>query len=225
MPFGKITTADVAPRKTYKRKPRSWYEKKYSVGEMATQALKGVMYLKGLVNSEKYYADVTGASAPDYNGAVVLVNNIAQGDDVNGRSGNSILVKSIYLQAQGNIHASATNTFLRYILLCDTQCLGTAPTASDILATVGSGSATMAPLNVDHTPRYRILMDKRIALNQAFKTDFTFHKFIKLQTHSKYTGSSATDVYKNAFYLVMISNEQTNTPTAGYYLRIGYHEN
>lgn len=217
------------PKKTTKpykkRAPQAWYSKKYSVGEMATNALKGVAYLKGLVNSERMYFDCNDTQGPTYNGAITLLSGIATGDDDGARTGNSILARSLYLNFSSTINASATTTLVRLIVFMDKMNTGTAPTVADILSTPGNGYAPLCPLNVDHTSRYKVLMDKKLTLSINGSRIARTIKYVPLMTHIKYTGVNATDVYKNNIYVLYITDQLANTPLVNLCSRLGYHDN
>lgn len=122
--------------------------------------------------------------------------------------------------------AAATQTFIRMILFEDKFNTGTVPTASNLLGlTLTTGWSVIAPLNVDTTTRYRILMDKRIALSQNGKQNYIMNKYIKIERHVHYTGPAATDTYNGNIYLLLVSNESTNTPTVYFNCRVGYYDN
>lgn len=202
-----------------------WYARKYSIGEMATNALKGVAYLKGLVNSERLYFDKNDTVSPDYNGSITLLSGIPVGDDTGYRTGNSILARSLYLNLSATMNSSATTTIIRVVVFMDTLNTGTTPTVSNILSVVGNGYAPLCPINVDSTPRYRIMFDRKLTFSNTGTRLIRVTKYIKLMKHIKYTGVNATDVYKNNIYVVYISDQLTNVPAVNLCSRLGYHDN
>lgn len=219
-------------RNTYRRfkgkarKPQAWYEKKYNALELAGKAYSGVKYLASMINSEKYVFDASQSlQAVDNNGAVYPLSQIASGDDVNNRTGNSILAKSMYIQGNVLKQASAGASFVRFILFQDTMNQGSTPTVTDILNNTGSALAPLSPLNIDHLSRYKILYDKRITLNSDMSCR-QYKVYKKMSSHIKFTGTAATDVYKNGLYFLIISNEALSTaPTINFTSRLRYHEN
>lgn len=210
-------------KRSYRSMP--WYAKKYSIGDMAAKAVQGVSYLKGLINTERMYFDKNDTVSPDYNGSVTLLSGIPTGDDVGQRTGNSILAKSLYLNISATMNSSATTTLVRVIVFMDTLNTGSTPTVSNILSVTGNGYAPLCPINVDSTPRYKILYDKKITFSNTGTRLIRLTKYLKLQKHIKYTGVNATDVYKNNIYVVYISDQLTNVPAVNLCSRLGYHDN
>lgn len=214
-------------KRFYRRRSKAripWYNRKYSPSELASKAYNGVKYLKGLINVEKHYVDVSnGAQNVDTTGFVTLLSAIAQGDDVNNRNGNSILAKTLYWRSIVLRDASNVNpcNFVRIMIIKDLENTGTAPTIADILA-----SATVySPLNVDHTSRYQVLADRVIPLPLNGAEGNQLKLFIPINDHLKFTGSASTDVYKNAIYVMGLSDVGLNPPVMGYNSRIGFYDN
>lgn len=214
--------------KKYSRKRRRtmpWYNRpiNYSVSDIATAAYNGVKYLKGMINSEKHYFDVTGSGNVDTTGSVNLLTGVAQGDDVNNRNGNSILGKTIFLRVLLTRVAANTNpvNFCRILVVKDMENTGTDPAISDILAS----ATTISPLNVDHTSRYQVLADRVVPLS-ANGREGSQHKFyIRVNDHVKYTGSGGAAIYKNQIYMMLIGDQATNAPSWSSYSRFGFYDN
>lgn len=198
-------------------------------GKVASTAIK-VARIAEMVNAEKQYFDNNTALAtrsPTPSGTIDLISGIPQGDDDGNRQGNSIKLNSMFVTIQGGMSASATQTFVRILLVLDKFNTGSAPSVGNIVGlSLTSGWSVIAPLNVDFTQRYRVLMDKRIALSQNGRQNFIMKKYLKFKNrHVHYTGPLATDTYNNNIYMVLLSNETTNTPTIFYNCRVGYYDN
>lgn len=206
-----------------KRKP---YKKpvRYQVADFAYNAWKGVNYIKGLVNSELLEYTVDTSNNPTTNGSIVSLVAIAQGDDVSGRTGNSIFVKKILLRGYVTQNASATNTLCRIIIFMDKQQVAdTIASVTDVLTT----STMDSLLNVNNFGRFTILMDKVYAMSSANGNIRPFTNTIKFAkgVHVRYNGSATTDIQKNGIYIMFISTESTNTPTIQWNSRTFYHDN
>lgn len=219
------------PRSGYKKKPSTYSKIKRGI-DLATKVASTaatVARIATMVNAEKQYYDnntLLVTRNPTPTGTVDIMSGIPQGDDNGQRTGNSIKLNSLYLTMQGGMSASATQTFVRIILFEDKFNTGTTPTASNVLGlTLTTGWSVIAPLNTDFSTRYRILIDKRIALSQNGRQNFLFKKYIKRYKHVHYTGPNATDTYNGNIYLLMLSNEATNTPTIYFNCRVGYYDN
>lgn len=212
------------------RRPRtSWYNKKYSVGDIAAKAYRGVKYIKSLINVEKKFLDSSGNGTCAAAGTIFNLTNLAQGDDYNNRDGNSILLQSLLLRANlSGTTADTAGDIIRIILFRDNDQRGTDPAAADLLENVGSGSAiTLSPLNHNVNQRFSVLMDKRLtvgslsttatqAVSSASNSIYRLlKKWIKFPsgTHVKYTASASADAsnYEGSLYLLIASRNAAST--------------
>lgn len=219
MAYKKRTTKRYTRRRTLA--PQSTLQKAFTT---ASKALKLAMYMKGMINCEKKYADIAYSGGIDYNGAINLITNIAQGSDVGNRDGNSILVRSLNFKQVWRI-VGTTDTNVRTIIFLDTQNTGSAPTVSDVLQAIGTVTAPLSPLQVDHLTRYKILGDYKFILSVNDKSSREIARYMKLYFHEKFTGPLATDIYKNALYVLNISDKIASVPTVEAYHRLGYYDN
>lgn len=222
--MGKFSKIKRTGKKTGKG-GKSWYKRKYNALELASKAWSAVKYMKGMINCEKKYHDVTWLSNNfTYNGDILCLSYIGQGDDNNNRAGNSILLRSIYLNGQF-ISPAGYQRFIRLIIFMDKQNQGIDPTASNVLANMGSVLAPTGPLNIDRAPRYQVLMDLKISLDDAKGLTYQFSRYINLQTHLKFTGPATTDIFTNAIYGIVCSDSTTNVPDMNLAVRLGYYDN
>lgn len=214
-----------ATRKTYKRKPVSWYNKKYSTYDIARQALAATKYIKGLVNSEQFHSDQTLALGLNQS-AIFHLTSLTQGDGDNGRTGNSILLKNIYIRGTTAINSAVTsNTRVALFLVKDTQQISdTTPTISDIFV---SGTDPDTLLKTNTFGRYKILWRKQHVMTPVSggRNVIEFSKYWKLYDHVRFNGSTSSDIQKNGYYFIMISSENVNFPSCLINSRIGYHDN
>lgn len=188
---------------------------------IAQKALAVGKYLKGLINVEKHYFDTNASGPVDNSGSISLLSGIGQGDDVNQRQGNSVLAKTLLFRTFCNLNTSAESTQLRFIIIKDLENQGSTPSVSDV---IGPSPSVITPLNVDHTSRYQVLRDKVLTLKKDMNS-YNMKQFITVNDHLKFTGSGTTDVYKNAIYLILISDQATNTPSVTWNSRVGYYDN
>ena len=124
-------------KRGYRRKKSTkWYRKKYDAISIAKHAAKGVWYLKGLVNSEMFHNQQTGSTTVPNTGVLTLLNGMAQNDTSSGRTGNSILMRNVFLRLVLTQHPNATSTVYRVMLVLDKQQISdTSPTITNILET------------------------------------------------------------------------------------------
>lgn len=214
-------------RKNYRRRSRrsrrAWYDRKYSAKDLALKALKNTRYLRGLVNSEMFHNDdsVTANAVNSTTGIVKHLTDIAQGDSDTGRTGNSILVRSLLNRVRFKINASATTTIVRFMLVIDTQQVAdTTPVMLDILQL----QDVDAPLNKENAGRFKVLMNKTISLTTN-NSQYHLEKFLNMYHHVRYNGTASSDITKGGLYFVALSDQTTNTPTLDGWWRLGYHDN
>lgn len=211
----------------YKR--RRYYKSRYttlgSARFLAKKALRGIRYIKGLVNSEMYKAEFSLNTVASTSTTTQNLTAIAQGDNDGQRSGNSILLRYIYIRFFLTVHASATNSFVRFLLVCDKQQQGdTTPQLADIIDTT-TLDPIMGPLQKTEVGRFSILMDKVFVLDNISRPNVFKKIYMKCYKHIRYNGTASSDIQKNGIFLFIYCNEATNTPTLKLESRVGYHDN
>lgn len=216
-------------RKTYRKKTYKPRNKRISYTKgaqnafaLAKQAARDIWYLKGLVNSEMLHNQSTGNTLVPNTGTMTLLNGMAQNDTSSGRTGNSILMRNVFIRLCFTQNASATSTIYRVMLVLDSQQIGdTNPTIPDILETVNP----IAPLSTASAGRFKVLK------NYFFTTDddkgqtkiINFYKDFRF--HTRYNGTANSDIQKNGLYLVMLTDQPTNAPRVDFTWKVGYHDN
>ena len=216
-------------RKKNYRKKTPWYNKKYNALQIAGKALSGVKYLKGLVNSEMLHVNQVNAAGIDYNGTIYHLTNIGQDDTASGRTGNSLLLKSVFLRVKFEKDASATSSScIKMMIIQDKQQVSdTTPAISDILESSGNIYSPLSPLKIGSSGRYKILYSKQFTLDVTGGwTSKVIEKYIPMYLHVRYNGTAGTDIQKNGIYVIFISDKVTTLlPTQTMYSRLGYHDN
>lgn len=219
------------PKKTYRRKryvKKPWYDR-VTLGDtgrgaydLATKAIQGVQYIKGLVNSELYKYDVATNFSPSTAGALTNCCAIAQGDGTAARTGNSLLAKSLYIQFNIVNNGSATNgAIVSSWVIMDTQQVGdTSPSFNDIF----DGQNVISQLNAATVGRFKILHHKLHYVSPNTPTKQS-KIYLKMQHHIRYNGAAGTDIQKGGIYWVVCSNQGTYVPLVTYNLRLCYHDN
>lgn len=208
-------------RRRRRRKP--WYDRKYTPMEVAKAALKTATYVKSLVNVEQKLLDTAVDRSVSNTGHIDHVSAIAQGDGISNREGNSVKATLISMRLSGYIHASATNTQVRYMLVMDNQTVSdSTPAVDDILESVNTRSF----LDIARLGRFTILVDGHIPLvasaaNGAFYREHN----IPLNNHIRFNGTASTDIQKNGLYFLTLSDQATNTPVVNTQIRLRYVDN
>lgn len=213
-------------RRKYRRNRTSWYNKKYSVSQIARKAWGTAKYLKRVLNVEKKKHDVNLALTT--NNSVVALNHIPQGDTDQTRDGNSLKQQS--LSIKGYIQGSSTLDSLhaRVIVFFDKQQVPDAnPTITDLLDP-SSSNAVFAPLNNETVGRYKILSDKRYSLNNAISGNAVTHNYsfsTALKSHARFNGPASSDIQKNGLYIGIVHDGGITPPTLAATSRVTYTDN
>nr|UOF78571.1 capsid protein [Cressdnaviricota sp.] len=214
----------------YKRLRRKF--KKYSAGGStmaryggyALKAWNLAKMLKGLINTESKYGD-SGIQTltPTNAGGVSYLSGLAQGLTNITRVGNSILAKSILLNIQCVINASATNTVVRLVLFVDHDNQGATPAVTDLIQSADA----RAFINRVNGKRFSVLKDWQYVLNTSTGAQQNDKVFLRLAHHIKYSGTDAAigSQLQGAMFLMVISDQATNTPTVIYNSRLRYIDN
>ena len=211
-----------------RRKATAWYNRKYSTMQLAKKAWQATKYLKGLVNSEKFNIDRTltlGSTQSDIYGLV----RIAQGDGESDRTGNSVLVRSIYLRGYMQVNSAVTgNTRVSLVLVQDLQQIAdTNPAVLDIFNGITPESMINRSNTNNTVGRFKIIWRKNYNLTPSTGStpSINIDKYFKVYSHVKFNGTANTDIQKNGYYLVILTSEATNYPTVSITSRVCYHDN
>jgi len=211
----------------YKRKvnaPVQWQNQKYSTGDMAVKAFEGVQYLKGLINVEMKKQDQVG---PVTIGSVwtnaVPFHAIAQGDTSGDRNGLSILAKSLSGNFVIKKHGSDSFSVVRMVIVRDMQMPADQTTITG--TTIFEDNAVYSLLNRLTLGRFSILYDESFRLDDTGVQQHIGSISIPLNFHFRYNGTASTDIQKNGVYLLLITDENTYSPTIDFRFRTTYTDN
>lgn len=228
----------VKSDKVYKRKYRKlrtkWYNKKYSIGDIASKAFTGVKYLRGIINSElKSVTNTATSQAISYNGLVLKQTNISQGDTHFSREGNSVLAK--YLTIKGTVSLAGTsnaNPVSIYVVQDKRRIDFTTDrtlVASDMFENTGGPNAPNSMINVNAIGRFKILASKRFMLASGTSSQKQFEFNVKdINCHVKWQYNPGTGDLQNHIYLIALSDgipSSGNEPILNYVGRFKYYDN
>lgn len=198
-----------------------------TVGNIANLAWKGVKGIRALINAEKHFTDTTYATVLSTNaagGTLINLNAIAQNDLNSGRTGNSVLVNSVYGRMKFTTHASSPNQVIRYMLIHDKQQVpDTAIVAGDVLENLTYSD--VSPLNRNSLGRYKILFDRRVQLSankpQAIVKWFKHFK----RHHIRFNGTGTPDYQRDGLFLLILTEETTNMPSLQAFSTTAFYDN
>jgi len=211
-------------------KRRVGYRKRYNKSgavSMARMALKGVSFLKSVLNPERKFLDVDsgGAVSIPQAGSVVYLSGMTTGDTINTRNGNSVKCIDHLFRATLALGATATVPCrVRVMLFTDKDNVGFAPGVTDVLQNTTTVSGM--ELSSQSGGRYHILTDRVYSLSSNTPSlALKFYK--KLRHHLKYGGTTAnvTDARSGAVFLLFLCDVATNNPTIAYNSRIKFYDN
>lgn len=206
--------------KPYYSRPYRYKKKKRNI--FWRRGMNKVMRLAKFLNVEFKQHNIQTAYTASTTGQIAQWTNIAQGDSDSTRDGSSIKIASIFARGYVQIHASATASIVRLILVLDKQTNQAIYASTDLLLT----DEVTSPLNIDNGRRFKVLWDKVITLSQD-KPIVQFKYFKKLPIHIRYDNSAAaiTSLTQSSLSLLRLSNEATNTPTVHIDARLRYVDN
>jgi len=208
-------------KKAYSKKSTAWYNKKYSVGDMAATAYKGVKTLQGIINSEKHFVNYGASTAVTTTAGFTHLTAISQDDTISGRTGNSILSKSMSGKLQMTCNAGTASSVCRAIIFIDLQQVAdTTPTIGTLLE-----SDYLSLLSIASLGRYKVLYDKTVALDNVSNKIKVLPVNLRFDHHVRFNGTSSTDIQKGGLYLMLISSEASYPPNVVSNLRIGFYDN
>lgn len=199
--------------------------------QMSMRAMRGINYIRGLVNSEMYKLDQQyGSTDPPTNLTEVYpLTNISIGDSSSTRTGNSIFARCLFINGTVRYPPTATaatgaNYSVRVSIVADSQQIGdTTPAYTDIYAIANP----FAPLNPNTVGRFSILYSNVFSVVKD-NNDVKIVKILKnLRHHVRYNGSSSSDIQRGGLYLTFASDASVaaNSPTHYFDARTSYHDN
>lgn len=195
---------------------------------MASKALSGVHYLKGLVNAEvkKYDVYESARNIPD-TGYIYSLNQIALGDGADAqRDGNSIFARHLSLRGVVNWNTTAAvPQEVRVAVILDRQTIvDTAPAYTDIYDNTGTAVAPLSHLTAESVGRFKVLATRTVFLSDQ-KRSAPVQIQLNMRHHIRFNGALATDYQRGALWLVCSSSEGTNYPVLSWTARLSYHDN
>jgi len=209
-----------------KARKRNWWKTGRSAIGLASSALSTALYLKKLMNVEFFNHDNALALTPGVSFTTDRITGIAQSDDNTGRTGRSILAKSLILKGSVIQHASAATTIVRIVVLIDWRYDGATAVATSVFDTT-NGLLVHCPRNVEtkEAKRFKILYDKKFMLSDDRLRNVKC--FRKLGHHIKFqgTGAADADALGGQIIVLTVSNEGSNTPTVNLNYRVRYIDN
>lgn len=151
-------------------------------------------------------------------GYVTSLAAVSQGDGNNDRTGDKINPTRLHVRGKLNLNASATSSLVRLIVYSYKS--GTSTAVTDILP----ASPTVEDFKSD-AKRYasKILYDKVLRINDVSMPEKYFQFSCKLPSYIAYNGGTTTPTV-NGVYMLLLSDESTNTPTPSINCRLHFKD-
>jgi len=199
------------------------------------QLASDVMYLKGLINSEPHYHEVIISNNFDYNGVVIALNSIPQGDQVINREGNRVLPR--FMNLKGFVSTTPVTTrvdpinvrviLFRYWGESTSGAGATNVTPSEILENIGSQFAPLSSLNPDNVggkgSRERRIevhrsWDLLLGVNNGLQGGYMLDCNVvvndggkKVKDHIQFYSAATAQPISGGFYILFISDDVVAT--------------
>lgn len=170
--------------------------------------LKNLIELKAL--------DTTVNLAASSAGALILLNGLVKGDNLDQRQGRKVFASQISIRLSCNsTTGTGVNQIHRVFIVADRQSNGTAPVITDVLTSI----TVFGLPNLDNRLRFRILWDKTYVLSKGDDPNsFVYESlFLPLSFNVIFNSGNAgtiADLATNSLYLMVIGSEAAGV-TAG----------
>jgi len=194
-------------------------------GRTASRALSAFKGAVSLLNAEVKFIDTGVSSAVGTAGSVTLLSGITQGDGVSSRDGQSVKLKGGAIRLVSTMHASATRTQTRVLIVVDTRNQGSSPAVTDVL----TAATVQSQLNLAAQPGRFVVLYDRVFSQISVGDSSTLFTIIELEAlvdmHQLYSGTAAANTSGPTVFLVRLSTEATNTPTQAFESRLLFLDN
>lgn len=185
-------------------------------------ALKGVRYLKSLINVERKYLDYnqvnqTIGTTP----TIYPLSQVGGGDAYNQRDGNSIKAASLLYRMSAVLNPAVEQSFVRAIIFIDHEQRASDPTAAEVLE---QSTNYLSAINHLNGTRFTVLRDLYLNLRKDMNASMVT-KFLRLGHHIKFSSTTSTDTKEGNIYLLLISDTNVNAPTIDFNSRLRFIDN
>lgn len=163
-------------------------------------------YCLPLFTSATYQDDAIESDNTGAGFGFIMCNQIVQGTTALTRIGNKIQIKRLDIKMSFRLVGTDKYNSVRYLIVSDRSPNGLAPALSDILISLGIGTALnfQSCINPYHTNRFKILTDKVIDLDSDFKDQVHVRRVIPMNLPVQYQGDTGAiaSISQGAIYLI-----------------------
>ncbi len=194
----------------------------------AKKALLIARGVKRLLNIEIKNFDVqqNAVSIPD-TPIIIQLSNIPQGDTTSSRDGAQCKMVGIDMNYTVNMHASATITQVRILLVIDKQTNQAIYLNTDLLDDVSIRDNIVSPRNLDNLHRFTVLYDRVHIFQVGGTQSVHVHKYFKKDLLLRYDAStpSIADLTQSSVSFMQMGSEATNSPSIVSHHRLRFVDN
>lgn len=219
--YGKATNV----RRRYKRPGQLLRYRAPTTKDYAKSAFMGVRKLARFVNSEIKVKDTNITGSITSSGSVNKLCVISQGDGVSNREGNSVHPLNLSYRIFLIPNATPTQTAFRVIVFKGKGERGSSYTPIEILESTSMTSFKSISNRYDS----RILYDKTYLLGNPSAGPVVSYDcgVLRIGGHISFDSTDATGatIDDGGLYVLLLSNQATNTPTISCNFRLTYTDN
>jgi len=194
----------------------------YSLG---ARAIRGLNEIRKLINIETKFGEVGASTTQNATATITQITQLAEGVTNTTRVGQSIRLQTLEFDNFATVHASSTlSTAIRTIVFRDLENTGTAPVATDLLESASNPQAMSSAYVWNNLRRFAIIYDEVLLLNINNNNGGFQRLRVPHHGHVKYRGtdSSAASAGEGSVWMLMVSNQATNSPTVTWTFRITF---
>lgn len=214
-----------ARRRTNYRRRRPRRSNAGSYASMALSAFRLAKKVAYLANTEVKYDDTTINQPVEATGTTFLLNGISLGDTEDTRDGMSVKQLSVDVKLTFNVNPEQleASTVVRYAIIHDKQSDGAIPALTDWLDTANVNSFR----NLHNGKRFRVLLDRRIQLNNDAKDTHLVTRHIPFVKHIRFSadGDTQAAIASNALWLICLGSSISAPPFVTGFTRVRYVDN
>ncbi len=185
---------------------------------LAKRTAAGLNEIRKLINIETKFLDVSGTSNVSSTGSITALSQIATGTNYTDRVGDSIKLQRLEFTMKYLMNTSSTGTVLRIIVFRDLYQQGSDPTITNVIG----GASPLNPKNFLLRDRFSFLFDDLVFMSNVGDDGGVIRFTMPHEGHVRYIGTTATAA-SNGFgsiYMLLISDEATNTPSVTWHSSI-----
>lgn len=202
---------------------RTQYRKKAKAG-VAKKDHKALAKLVKDNREETRWLDTPTAVSPSTTATITcLTGNIAQGDDINNRSGDKIRIHGIKCNYAMELTSGTATPVCKVRVIhfqMKTMLAGGIPAASTILSNPTNVNSHFNPI---YSPNFRVLRDRSYSVSAVEAKGHVGSFTLKAATTASFYGTTVNTIDRNHIFELVMSDQSALLPTWTTMYRTAYH--